>query len=90
MSGDEADGMNETICPCDFTRAGQIVDDTLNARLVRPICKGCVLHCVIDACHSGTALDLPYFTRKVPGQQQLEWRAEAKTRCALAMLLTVQ
>jgi hypothetical protein len=30
-SGDEIDGMNETLCPCDFRQAGQIVDDEINA-----------------------------------------------------------
>jgi len=31
-----------------------IVDDELNAALVKPLCPGLVLHAVIDACHSGT------------------------------------
>ncbi len=52
---DEADGYDETICPSDFQRAGQIVDNELNQMLVRPLPPGVVLHCVIDACHSGTA-----------------------------------
>lgn len=28
--GDEPDGMNEAICPCDFKQAGYIVDDEMN------------------------------------------------------------
>lgn len=54
-SSDEADGYDETICPSDYSRAGQIVDNELNALLVRPLPPGVVLHCIIDACHSGTA-----------------------------------
>ena len=53
-TGDERDGLNETICPTDFMRAGQIIDDTLNERLVRRVPKGCILHALLDACHSGT------------------------------------
>eukprot|EP00850_Spirogloea_muscicola_P004776 SM000021S06409 [mRNA] locus=s21:17072:19173:- [translate_table: standard] len=59
-TGEEADGFDETICPVDFERAGMIVDDEINARLVRPIAYGVKLTAVIDACHSGTVLDLPF------------------------------
>jgi hypothetical protein len=36
-SGEEADGLNETICPADFRAAGEIVDDELNRLLVNPL-----------------------------------------------------
>lgn len=52
--------MDETILPTDYKRAGQIVDDELNAMMVRPLQHGVILHALIDACHSGTAMDLPY------------------------------
>ena len=58
--GDEADGYNETILPLDFQTAGQMEDDELHARLVRPLPMGCRLTALFDSCHSGTALDLPY------------------------------
>lgn len=48
-TGDEADGMNETILPVDFKRAGQIVDDELNVVLVNPLPAGVKLHAVVDA-----------------------------------------
>lgn len=48
-AGDEADGMNETLCPCDFRHAGQIVDDEVNALLVNPLPAGVKLHAVVDA-----------------------------------------
>lgn len=51
---------DETILPTDYQHAGQIVDDELNALMVRPLQPGVILHALIDACHSGTALDLPY------------------------------
>lgn len=58
--GDEADGMNETILPLDYNQAGQMEDDELHANLVRPLPMGCRLTAIMDSCHSGTALDLPY------------------------------
>ncbi|KAM0918634.1 hypothetical protein ACQ4PT_008724 [Festuca glaucescens] len=62
-SGDEADGMDETLCPLDFETQGMIVDDEINAALVRPLPHGAKLHALVDACHSGTALDLPFLCR---------------------------
>ena len=41
-------------------QVGQIVDDELNNWLVNPLPQGVILHCVIDACHSGSVMDLPY------------------------------
>ncbi|PWN87917.1 hypothetical protein FA10DRAFT_269196 [Acaromyces ingoldii] len=58
--GDEADGMNETILPLDYERAGQMEDDELHMTMVRPLPIGCRLTALFDSCHSGTALDLPY------------------------------
>lgn len=60
FTGEEVDGNNETLMPMDFQRAGQIVDDEINARLVNPLPQGVKLHAIIDSCHSGSVLDLPY------------------------------
>ncbi|XP_057721405.1 metacaspase-1 [Arachis stenosperma] len=62
-SGDEADGYDETLCPLDFETQGMIVDDEINATIVRPLLPGVRLHALIDACHSGTVLDLPFLCR---------------------------
>ncbi|EIM19301.1 hypothetical protein WALSEDRAFT_61556 [Wallemia mellicola CBS 633.66] len=58
--GDEADGYDETILPVDYKTAGQIIDDELYDRMVRPLPAGARLTAIFDSCHSGTALDLPY------------------------------
>uniref|UniRef100_A0A7S0YE44 Peptidase C14 caspase domain-containing protein n=1 Tax=Polytomella parva TaxID=51329 RepID=A0A7S0YE44_9CHLO len=63
-TGDEEDGYDETILPTDFETAGQIIDDEINALLVRPLPPYVTLHAVIDACHSGTALDLPFTSQR--------------------------
>ncbi|GAB4823694.1 hypothetical protein N2152v2_010740 [Parachlorella kessleri] len=73
-SGEESDGMNETICPCDFKQAGQIVDDELNRILVNPIPTGVKLHAVVDACHSGSAFDLPFHATVAGGYSH--WQSE--------------
>ncbi|CAK9157945.1 unnamed protein product [Ilex paraguariensis] len=62
-TGDEVDGFDETLCPLDFEAQGMIVDDEINATIVRPLAREVKLHAIIDACHSGTMLDLPYLCR---------------------------
>ena len=57
---DELDGFDETICPLDFRTAGMIIDNEINDTIVRPLKNGVKLHAIIDACHSGTILDLPH------------------------------
>ncbi|KAG4945406.1 hypothetical protein JHK87_041413 [Glycine soja] len=65
--GDEIDGLDETICPVDFVREGMITDYDINSTIVQPLKKGVTLHAVIDACHSGTTLDLMYLCKKEKG-----------------------
>eukprot|EP00993_Chasmostoma_nieuportense_P000277 NODE_1257_length_1581_cov_167.590784_g1187_i0.p1 GENE.NODE_1257_length_1581_cov_167.590784_g1187_i0~~NODE_1257_length_1581_cov_167.590784_g1187_i0.p1 ORF type:complete len:501 (-),score=51.05 NODE_1257_length_1581_cov_167.590784_g1187_i0:78-1529(-) len=56
-SGDEADGMDEVLISMDGKK---ISDDTLFEILVKRLPRGTLLTCIIDCCHSGTVLDLPY------------------------------
>eukprot|EP01006_Ploeotia_vitrea_P046502 TRINITY_DN67030_c6_g2_i1.p1 TRINITY_DN67030_c6_g2~~TRINITY_DN67030_c6_g2_i1.p1 ORF type:complete len:544 (-),score=92.74 TRINITY_DN67030_c6_g2_i1:249-1850(-) len=56
----EADGMDETILPIDFKKAGMITDDTIFNLLVWPLPSGVKLTAVMDCCHSGTGMDLAY------------------------------
>mmetsp|Transcript_41941 Transcript_41941/g.105773 ORF Transcript_41941/g.105773 Transcript_41941/m.105773 type:complete len:203 (+) Transcript_41941:1-609(+) len=58
--GDEADGLDETMVPLDYQSAGQIRDDDIFKALVAPLPAGVRLTAVMDCCHSGTILDLPY------------------------------
>ncbi|GBG64523.1 hypothetical protein CBR_g45219 [Chara braunii] len=71
QTGEEIDGYDETLCPLDFEKNGMIVDDDLNSTLVRPLPPGAKLHAVIDSCHSGTVLDLPYLCKFRHGH--VEW-----------------
>ncbi|KAI8554844.1 hypothetical protein RHMOL_Rhmol05G0128700 [Rhododendron molle] len=66
FSQDEIDGYDETICPSDFMTAGMIFDNDINTTIVKPLKKGVKLHAIVDACHSGTILDLEHvYNRKV-------------------------
>lgn len=58
--GYEEDGMNETILPVDFKTAGMMTDDDLSDLVVKGLPEGARLTAIMDCCHSGTGLDLPY------------------------------
>jgi len=59
-SKDETDKQDETLVPVDYFRSGDISDDMLYKKLVTKIKKGVFVTSVMDCCHSGTILDLPY------------------------------
>lgn len=56
----ESDGMDETILPMDYKTAGQIRDDDLADHYARRLPSGAKGVTLLDCCHSGTGLDLPY------------------------------
>jgi Caspase domain len=58
--GDETDGKDEVLFPGDYADAGCITDDEIYAEFVSRISPGVHVVAVIDSCHSGTAMDLPY------------------------------
>ena len=69
QDGDEADGMDEALCPIDFKKSGVLRDDDVFATLIAPLQSGVTMTCVMDCCHSGSILDLPY-EFKADGQQE--------------------
>ncbi|KAK0432791.1 peptidase C14, caspase domain-containing protein [Armillaria borealis] len=57
LSGSEEDGMDEFL----YTKSGNCIrDNTLRKYLVDNLPEGCHLTAVLDACHSGTLLDLAH------------------------------
>ena len=56
-NGDEAEGLDEAIVPCDFYTAGMISDDEIFNVISKATCR---LLIFFDSCHSGTAVDLQY------------------------------
>uniref|UniRef100_A0A7S3LF01 Peptidase C14 caspase domain-containing protein n=2 Tax=Amphora coffeiformis TaxID=265554 RepID=A0A7S3LF01_9STRA len=71
-SGDEEDGYDETLIPVDFRSAGQIVDDNILDMLVKPMRAGVTVTVLMDCCHSGTVLDLPYRFSADDSQMRLD------------------
>jgi metacaspase-1 len=63
LNGDEPDRRDETIVPLDYHKSGLIIDDDLKTLLVNPLRENVDLFCLMDACHSGTGLDLRYECR---------------------------
>jgi hypothetical protein len=59
-NGDELDGQDEVLFPGDYSNAGCITDDEIYAEFVSRISPGVHVVALIDSCHSGTAMDLPY------------------------------
>jgi len=68
----EADGMDEVIIPSDYKRSGVIVDHELFDLLAVPLPSGCKLTVILDCCHSGSALDLPFVWNEGTGRWDTE------------------
>lgn len=68
--GDEEDGYDEILIPGDYKESGQIVDDWIFAEFVTKVKAGVHVVALIDCCHSGTAMDLPYVCN--PGEHELK------------------
>jgi hypothetical protein len=96
-SGDEEDGYDETLIPVDFKRAGQIVDDDILRMLVKPMRSGVHVTVLMDCCHSGTVLDLPYRFSADDSKMRVDKRfnlnsfagvgAQVAIRCCIMILL---
>ncbi|KAJ3114437.1 Ca(2+)-dependent cysteine protease [Nowakowskiella sp. JEL0407] len=57
--GEEDDGLDSTLCPVDYLENGQITDDDVHF-IVSQLPAGARLTAIMDCCHSGSILDLPY------------------------------
>lgn len=70
--GEEADGFDEALVPLDYNDgAGMIRDDDLYDILVKPLHKGVHMVSLMDCCHSGTILDLPYIFKGDGADQEM-------------------
>jgi len=57
---DEADGKDEALCPTDYKESGFLVDNEIYDLAVNSLQSGVKLTIILDCCHSGTAVDLPF------------------------------
>lgn len=85
-SGDERDGRDEVLVPVDFRRRGMISDDWLVRRVVNVAAKRAKTFALIDACHSGSAMDLRYMYDRRKGWQQAR-RPQSDPK-AMAMMIS--
>jgi hypothetical protein len=65
-SGDEDDGYDEALVPLDYEEAGLLQDDDLFDILINQLPEGVYMLSLMDCCHSGTMLDLPYIFKPNP------------------------
>ena len=70
VNGDEVSGMDSCIYPVNSGAMETITDDEIRAALANRIPAGCKCFVVLDACHSGTAVDLRYGWQ-APSQESL-------------------
>jgi hypothetical protein len=63
---EEPDKKDEVIYPVDFESQGALTDDYLSS-VFHAFSRRVRVFCISDACHSGTALDLPYQMKAVRG-----------------------
>ena len=61
FSYNEEDNQNEAICPADYMTNGLISDDWLKKNFIDQLPEDCKLFAIMDCCHSGSNMDLPYF-----------------------------
>jgi hypothetical protein len=62
-TGNHPSGVLDTICPVDFATGGQIDSDLLHEHLVSNLPPNSTLFVILDCCHSGSALELPFVYR---------------------------
>lgn len=60
LNNDEIDGQDEVICPVDGITNGDISDDWIFNNLVKKLPYTSSMVFLMDCCHSGSIIDLPY------------------------------
>jgi hypothetical protein len=79
---------DETLYPVDHGLAGQIRDFSLFNHFVKPMSAGVTVTCVMDCCHSGSVLDLPYtYQPTSAGTIQMRQSMNALTHLAFLYIL---
>jgi len=73
---EEADGFDEALCPVDCDSNGFILDDDLYDIFVKRLPEGVHFVCVMDCCHSGTVMDLPYVYMADGEFEQMEIKSD--------------
>lgn len=56
----EAESYDEAIIPSDYINTGMIRDTLVFKTLLAPMRRGVTMTCILDCCHTGVMVDLPY------------------------------
>ena len=78
-------GKDEAIVPLDYMKKGFITDDILYNRFIKKLPKYVTMFSLIDACHSGSMLDLPYLFRS--DTEHIETNTSIKDISTLAKII---
>jgi len=70
-NNDEADGYDEALVPRDFQSSGMIRDDDLYDMLIKELPDGVHMVSLMDCCHSGSIMDLPYIFKADGSQTEM-------------------
>jgi metacaspase-1 len=63
VDGNRTTGLDDSIVPVDFEQRGQISSTLLHEHLVTNMAPNCTLFVILDCCHSGSAVELPFVYR---------------------------
>lgn len=63
IDGNRTTGIDDTIVPVDFESRGQLSSTLLHEHLVTYMAPSCTLFIIMDCCHSGSAVELPFVYR---------------------------
>lgn len=63
VDGNRSTGIDDSIVPVDFESRGQISSTLLHEHLVTYMAPECTLFIIMDCCHSGSAVELPFVYR---------------------------
>jgi hypothetical protein len=85
-NGDEADGMDEMICPIDCETVGFISDDYMREYFIDKLGENVTVVMLVDACHSGTIVDLKYTYECDKNDKQNIQGNMKDTRCNIIMI----
>lgn len=89
-NGDESDGRDEALVPIDAENSGLIVDDQLKRQIIDKLPSSCKMTVLVDACHSGSSMDLKYTYKINSIAKKTDKKAncnidkrQGETRCAI-------
>ncbi|KAF1978891.1 peptidase C14 [Bimuria novae-zelandiae CBS 107.79] len=63
VDSNRSTGLDDSLVPVDFEYKGQLSSTLLHQHLVTRMAPGCTLFILMDCCHSGSAVELPYVYR---------------------------